>query len=301
MKSLPFGKSGKWFRGNLHTHSTGSDGRKTPAQVCSLYRRRGYDFISLTDHFLEGYGWQVTDSTPYRCDGFTTIIGAELHAPKTELGEPWHILAVGLPKNFPATGKRETGPQLAGRAARAGAYIATAHPAWYDLTDRDVLSVKSANAIEIYNTTCNQLNGKGDSVGYLDRLLSKGHRYHGIATDDAHFVSDRPDHCQNWVMVRSNRLEPESLLSALHAGRFYSSQGPEIHHVKIDRRRKKVNVRTSPIRAIQMSGRGAGAAYHIARSDVTSVQLDLNRVQGYARVTVIDKRGRRAWTNPFWL
>ena len=91
MNSLPFGKSGKWFRGNLHTHSTGSDGRKTPAQVCSLYRRRGYDFISLTDHFLEGYGWQVTDSTPYRCDGFTTIIGAELHAPKTELGMTWLV------------------------------------------------------------------------------------------------------------------------------------------------------------------------------------------------------------------
>ena len=126
MKSLPFDKRGRWFRGNLHTHSTASDGAKTPAQVCAAYRRRGYDFISLTDHFLEKFGWPVTDTEPYRGKGFTTILGAELHAPRTSLGDPWHILAVGLPADFAPTGKRETGPQLAQRARRAGAYVAAA-------------------------------------------------------------------------------------------------------------------------------------------------------------------------------
>ena len=126
MKSLPFGKPGKWYRGNLHTHSTRSDGQKTPAQVCAFYRKRGYDFISLTDHFLEGYSWPITDTTTYRTNGFTTILGAELHAPETSLGDPWHILGVGLPANFAATGKRETGPRLAQRAHEAGVYVAVA-------------------------------------------------------------------------------------------------------------------------------------------------------------------------------
>jgi hypothetical protein len=300
MKALPFGKPGNWYRGNLHTHSTNSDGQKSPRDVCAVYRRKGYDFISLTDHFLDRYNFPVTDTSPYRTDGFTTIYGAELHAPKTSLGDLWHVLAVGLPLDFRTTGKKETGAQLANRAKAAGAYVAVAHPAWYDLTDRDVLSIKSASAIEILNTTCVEHNGKGDSVGYLDRLLSQGKRYHAIATDDAHFNPKRPDWAQNWVVVKGKRLQPESLLDALHKGHFYASQGPQILDVKF-LRGKKVRVRTSPVRAMRLSGKGASADFANKSKDFTQAELSLSSLTGgYGRLTVIDKRGRKAWTNPFW-
>ena len=300
MKSLPFGKPGRWFRGNLHTHSTRSDGRKAPAHVCAAYRRRGYDFLSLTDHFVEQYAWPISDTTSFRTQGFTTLFGAELHAPRTSLGDLWHILAVGLPAEFTPTGKRESGVRLAQRARDAGAYVAVAHPAWYDLTDRDVLSIKSAHAIEIFNTTCSKHNGKGDSTGYLDRLLSQGHRYHAIATDDAHFGDLRPDVFENWVMVRSRMLNPNSLLTALHKGHFYSSQGPQIRTMKITG--KSLRLATSPVRYIQISSQSFSNAYINAPRDVTSARLDISPLRGnYARVTVIDKRGRKAWTNPFWL
>ncbi len=303
MNSLPFGKPGHWYRGNLHTHSTNSDGKKAPREVCAFYRRRGYHFISLTDHFLENYGWPVSDTTPYRTKGFTTILGAELHTPKTSLGDQWHILAVGLPADFAPTGKRETGPQLAKRARDAGAYVAAAHPAWYDLTDRDVLALKAAHAIEIFNTTCARHNGKGDSTSYLDRLLSQGHRYHAIATDDAHFSPGRLDMGVNWVMVRARKHDPKSLLAALHAGSFYASQGPEIRDVKIERRRK-LTVRTSGVRAVFVSGRGSLSAYAHAQAtrDLTKTEMDVSKFRGsYARITIVDRRGNRAWTNPFEL
>ncbi|MBH06206.1 MAG: phosphotransferase [Phycisphaeraceae bacterium] len=301
MKSLPFDKPGHWFRGNLHTHSTASDGSKTPAEVCSVYRRRGYSFISLTDHFQEKHGFPITDTRPYRKDGFTTILGAELHAPKTSLGDPWHILAVGLPADFTPTGRRETGPHLASRAVKAGAYVAAAHPAWYDLADRDVLSLRGAKAIEVFNSTCNAYNGKGNSIGYLDRLISQGHHYHAIATDDAHFSPVRPDHCQNWVVVRSRTLAPEPLLAALHAGHFYSSQGPEILGMKVNWRSKKLSIRTTPVRSVVVTGRGSKAGVLNADREITKAELDISHVRGgYARVTLADKRGRKAWTNPFW-
>jgi len=301
MKSLPFGRSGTWYRGNLHTHSTRSDGRKSPANVCACYRRKGYDFISVTDHFIESYDWPLTDTTVHRTEGFTTIIGAELHAPQTSLGDKWHILAVGLPLDFSPTRKGETGPQLAQRASKAGAYVAVAHPAWYDLTDEDVLSVKGAKAIEIINTTCGEHNGKGDSSGYLDRLLSQGHRFHAIATDDAHFAPSRRDDGQNWIMVRAKRLEPKALLAALHKGHFYSSQGPQILDVKLTRGHKKLTVHCSAIRAVRLCGHGATSAYINSKTDLTKVDLDVSSFRGtYGRLTVVDIRGRKAWTNPFW-
>ncbi len=47
-----FGK--KWYKGNLHTHSTNSDGRLSPEEVIRLYREEDYDFLALTDHWFMG-------------------------------------------------------------------------------------------------------------------------------------------------------------------------------------------------------------------------------------------------------
>ena len=302
MNVRPFDQPGGFFRGNLHTHSTASDGARSPRAVCYAYRRRGYHFISLTDHFRERFGYPVSDTTPFRTGGFTTVFGAELHAPATSLGDHWHILAVGLPLDFTPTGPHETGAQLATRARDAGAYVAAAHPAWYDLTDSDVQSLTAASAIEIFNTTCQESNGKGNSVGYLDRLLSQGRYYHAIATDDAHFHEGRPDVGRNWVMVRSSHLEPAALLDALHAGSFYSSQGPEILDIESARGGSKLTVHTSPVRRVCVSGAAASADSVAAGSDFTSAELTVANLRGpYARITVTDKRGNRAWTNPFEL
>src|ERR671919_734999 len=55
-----------------------ADGAASPEAVARAYRDAGYDFILLSDHFEERYGWQITDTRPLRTPSFTTIIGAEL-------------------------------------------------------------------------------------------------------------------------------------------------------------------------------------------------------------------------------
>ena len=40
----------KWYKGNIHTHTTESDGDASPERVVSWYRRHGYDFLVLSDH-----------------------------------------------------------------------------------------------------------------------------------------------------------------------------------------------------------------------------------------------------------
>ncbi len=128
MLNLSFHKPGRFYRGNLHTHTTLSDGELTPAEVVATYRKNGYDFIALSDHFLEKYGFPITDSQEFRSADFTTLLGAELHAPQTELGELWHIIGLGLPLDFAPPDATETGPQLSARAAAAGAFIGHRSP-----------------------------------------------------------------------------------------------------------------------------------------------------------------------------
>lgn len=107
---LPFDRPGAFWRGNLHTHTTESDGALTPRQAARHYQEHGYDFLAVTDHFRPEYDFPVTDTRALRGLGFTTLIGAELHAPRTEAGPSWHIVTVGLPLGFAPPHPGEDGP-----------------------------------------------------------------------------------------------------------------------------------------------------------------------------------------------
>ena len=49
MKAL-FKQDGNWYKGNLHMHTTLSDGKITPEEAYDIYWEKGYDFIAMTDH-----------------------------------------------------------------------------------------------------------------------------------------------------------------------------------------------------------------------------------------------------------
>jgi hypothetical protein len=293
----PFTAPGRFYKGNLHMHSTRSDGALTPEQACGAYREAGYDFVALTDHFLKRYGFPIVDTRPLRTNRFTTILGAELHTPATSLGELWHILAVGLPLDFVPTAVAESGAALARRAAAAGAFVAIAHPAWYGLSKADADNLPDAHAVEIYNHTSQVRTDRGDG-GYLaDQLHAAGRRISMCAVDDAHFHC--PDYFGGYVMVKAADNEPEALVEALRAGKYYASQGPIIESVEYTD--DSVAVACSPANVVVVLGRGSRAAPQV-EPGMTRVTLPLDEVRsgGYARVVVTDAAGRRAWTNPVW-
>lgn len=301
-----FTAKGRFWRGNLHTHSTRSDGVLDPEEVCRRYRAEGYDFIALTDHFVGLWGYPIVDTKPYRTSGFTTILGAELHSGAMENGELWHILAVGLPPDFapsnapsfvPVAGQ-ESGPQIAARAVKAGAFVAVAHPQWSGLSMADGRSLAEiAHAVEIYNHGCATGCDRPDGWMMADQLLTEGHHLTMIATDDAHF--SEPDHFGGWTMVKAEANEPEALLAALKRGDFYSSQGPELRDVWIED--GKLNVECTAVTSIVAIGWGTGAKAVHGHS-MTRGEVPLERLNNspWVRAAVIDATGKRAWSNPIW-
>jgi predicted metal-dependent phosphoesterase TrpH len=289
-----FQRPGKFFRGNLHTHSNRSDGVLPPESVAAHYRNAGYDFLALTDHFLPRYQFPIVDTRPFRTNSFTTLLGAELHAPANSHGEIWHILSVGLPDDFAPTGKGETGEALAARAVEAGAFVAIAHPQWSSLTIEDGRALRTAHAVEIYNHGCAMESSRGDGAVLLDQLWNEGRDLTAIATDDAHFRCD--DACGGWVMVKAEANEPAALLAALKAGDFYSSQGPEIRAAEIVG--GVLHVECSPVVNLAIVGRGSRTK-HVHGRQLTRAELPLDRFAGdWFRLIVADAAGRRAWSNP---
>jgi len=301
-----FSTAGKFHRGNLHTHSTRSDGVLSPEEVCRRYQAEGYDFIALTDHFVGLFDYPITDTSPFRNDRFTTIIGAELHTGAMENGYLWHILGIGLPldftppdaPNFRSVKDSESGASIAQRARDAGAFVCIAHPHWSGLNEADARSITAAHAVEIYNYGCVVDNDRGEGFFILEHLLNGDRHLNMIATDDAHF--NTPDHFGGWVMVKATENTPEALLAALKAGEFYSSTGPEIKDIRIAG--DTIEVDCSAAATIIVQGQGTSMAT-LHGNSMTAVNLSLERLSGSAwiRVTVVDRAGKRAWSNPIWM
>lgn len=294
-------KPGRFWRGNLHTHSTLSDGLRTPEEVCRFYAEAGYDFLSLTDHFMEQFGWPIADTAAFTTGAFATIPGAELHPPRDrmELGREWHLVAVGLPADFAPARDEETGPDLAARAMAAGAWVAAAHPRWFAMTEADMLALGPVHAIEIFNASCADDNDTAESSALLDQKLCRGRRVQACATDDAHFVPNTRDRAAGWVMVRAERNEPDALLAALKAGDYYSSTGPEILGLEVVPG-ERVRVRCSPAERVFLIG-GPARYASVGELGITEAVFDLSGwVSPFARVVVRDAAGRKAWSNPVW-
>lgn len=300
-----FEQPGTFWRGNLHTHSTRSDGVLPPDEVCRRYKAEGYDFIALTDHFIGQYEYPITDTAPMRDPGFTTILGAELHSGAMENGELWHILAVGLPADFERPNApgfvpvpdQESGPSIAARARDSGAFVAIAHPEWSGLTTADARSLDAAHAVEIYNHGCATGCDRPHGFYTLDQLLTEGRKLTLCATDDAHF--SEPDHFGGWVMVKAVENTPEALLDALKAGHHYSTMGPELRNITFDT--EAVYVESSAVSSVIVQGKGS-AAHAVHGTSMTRTRVPFDRVaeSDWFRITVIDAAGKRAWSNPFF-
>ena len=292
-----FTQPGRFWRGNLHTHSTRSDGRLPPEQVAAFYREAGYDFLAITDHFQERYGYPITDTCVLRDETFTTLLGAEIHAPVTAKNHDWHVVALGLPLDYAPWARGETIQSMCRRAHAAGAFLGIAHPQWYGLTVADALWIPEAHAVEIYNHGCAVDCDRGDGLVVLEEMLAQGRRVNAYAADDAHFHT--PDTGGGWVMVKAQALEPGLLLAALKRGDFYSSQGPEIHDIAV--RGSEVLVCCSAASSVSVVGAGMGSRV-VHGQELTRAKLSLEPFgeDGYFRVTVTDDKGRRAWSNPIW-
>ncbi|MBM7067987.1 PHP domain-containing protein [Actibacterium sp. 188UL27-1] len=303
MTDAMFAAPGQFYRGNLHTHSTRSDGVLEPVEVCRRYAAEGYDFMALTDHLIGLYNYPITDTTPYRVPGFTTILGAELHSGAMQNGELWHILAVGLPADFDPpvvpdfhpTDGQESGPALAARAREAGAYVAIAHPEWSGLSLADARSLEHADAVEVYNHGCAVGADRPHGFYILDRLLEDGRAMTLCATDDAHFTE--PDHFGGWVMVKAVENDPDALVAALKAGHSYSSTGPDFRGIHWEE--DQVIIESSAVTSVIVQGKGA-AATAVHGDSMTRTHVPLQRFSqcDWLRVTVVDRAGRRAWSNP---
>ena len=295
----PFAAPGHWYKGNLHTHTTQSDGVLDPEEVVSRYRAAGYDFLALTDHHTVT---RVAGASDAADSDFLLLLGTEMDGDRGEVAESVHVLAFGLsePAEVPL------GPSVPAAIAWAkehGGEALIAHPYWSGLTASDMLRWDGHLGVEIFNTGCHYEIAKGCSTVHWDDLLGQGRRLWGFAVDDSHHHRSEhhpTDTAQAWVMVKAAELTREAILSSLRDGLFYSSWGPTLREVAVTQR--EVTARTSPVKEINfVAQRWAGQSFSAPEgSTLTEASFRLSGREEYLRVECRDAEGRWAWSNPIF-
>ncbi len=288
----PFEAEGDWLKGNLHTHTTLSDGQQSPQERVAAYEARGYDFLALTDHE------HLAEPSGLAANRMIVIPGIETSCSNPTGGPGYHLVGLDLPDWFRLPRAKHIQTVVDAINDACGLAV-IAHPYWTGQNVKDLEIVRDYAAIEVFNATCEVTIGKGTSSVHWDDLLAQGRRAFGLAVDDTHAVTR--DAFQGWVLAKCAERSKGAVMEALARGRFYATCGPTIEAVRIDGSR--VSVVTSPVACIRFIADSARG--RLIRGDdgspVTSGDYSIAGCEVYVRIECTDQLGRSAWSNPIFL
>jgi hypothetical protein len=281
--------SGKWFKGNVHMHTTNSDGRLQVAEAAAFYADAGYDFICITDHMVP---FTASDSD-YRFP-LLMLDGIELHG-KDEQGSFYHAVAIGDVAGIAP----DMGFSEALEKARAqDCLLIWAHPHWSGNTVAEGLR-HDFDGLEVYNCSSHLAYGKGSGAFHWDSALEQQPGMLGFATDDSHFIQAAPLEKGGWIMVNAPETSRESIMASIRRGNFYSSSGPFFKSISIEQGNRVV-VETSPVVHTRLIGPREKNKYKgvFGGGPITETHFRIPEDWPFARLEIEDADGKTAWSNP---
>jgi len=314
MRINAFKGNGKFYKGNLHCHTTVSDGKLSPEDTAAAYKAKGYDFLAITDHRT------FNTDTSFGGDELLIIPGMELDGnfQKEFQGESmWachHIVVVDPGEGFPGKpfehGEKfdsvkdpdckvvYNGMKDIFKDRRCVAIYA--HPKWSRVSYEDLADLEGFFAMEIYNGACYFWGNIAESDYHLDMMLRNGKSVNAVASDDNHHTYQIG---QGWICVKADALTQKDIMTNIIEGNYYSSSGPEIKDIYVED--NKVHVECSPCRAIHMARFNYPGRSVVSFDDelLTHAEFDLGEIKPnqpllYIRIECEDERGKKAWSNP---
>ena len=187
-----------------------------------------------------------------------------------------------------------------------GGMVQINHPQWHWGLTADLLEALAARGVklvEIANVQFSRWNAGDDRHPSMEALwdaaLTAGATVWGVASDDAHDYDDDGGGSYpaggGWVMVHARR-EPQAILDALAAGRFYSSTGVTLARAEVDGDALVVEVAADEPGDHRITFVGDGRV--LGEVDGRSARWPLDHATSYVRAVVTRDDGARAWVQP---
>ncbi len=276
---------GAWLRGNLHTHSTASDGNFSPQELVEAYAGLGYGFLAITDHDVHT---SAEDHQSVDDKGLILLAGVEASANGT------HMLCLNGDRAIEPSPDRQA---VIHAALASGGFVITAHPnreSHFDHATIDQLRLWDGyDGIEIFNGQGSTNPGSPYSTAKWDLLLTEGRRVWGYANDDAH----GPDTIgRGWNIAYVKERSASGLIDALASGRFYASTGVTITDILVDGQRIVLQTADAD-RIVAVTDSGG----RLAVADHPTIEIDVPEYVNYVRFECWGRGEQFAWTQPFFV
>lgn len=323
-----FSASGNWYKGNLHSHSTISDGLLSPAESVALYKSKGYHFLCLSEHdiytdhcaafndsqfimlpCIEYSAILYTDATRskhsrlkiHHIHGILGTTQMQQDAPSGLFTHMQHVPPLIYEKTWPGAWVAQ---EMTDMLRRHGCITTYNHPVWSRVSEDEFCNTDGLFALEIFNFNTVQEAGTGYNVSSWDNMLRAGKQINAFASDDNHNEGLFEDSCGGWVCVQAPALTHDAIITALLHGNYYSSSGPDIFDWGI--RDGLAYVDCSAVNRVNfVSGNYINDGMTILgtpfENSLTRAEHRLKGHETYLRIECVDKYGRTAWTNPLYL
>ena len=285
-------------RANLHTHTTESDGRWSPARTIDAYHELGYTILALADHNNVTYPWSRWDRDPQ-------ALGM-LAVQANELSRGHHVGSYFTDLN--------AGRGLEGNVAevgKVGGIAVVFHPGRYFGRDWATLdayvSVYQDNPHAVGLEIVNQRDRYPGDRAIWDAMLTQlmpERPVWGFANDDFH----RPGHLgRSWTMFLMPELTLEHFRQAMIAGTFYSMARDVTRSEQRDEEMLPPGIRSVTVQGTTITIDAANAegivwiaqGEEIHRGPSLTIRPGPN-LPGYVRAELYNPGGT-TFTNPFGL
>ena len=279
----------------LHTHTTRSDGQATPEEAARIYAAEGYDAIAITDHWKYGDECEI--------EGLPILSGCEYNIGGHDGAHVIHIIGVGMtsdpqiPEDWRHMKKTafQKAAEVIKRIKLHNGLAIVGHPSWSLNTPEQLIPLGDFDVVEIFNSVseCGESDRAYSDV-IIDQMATAGRTSNIVAVDDTHYYTG--DQCRGWIMVESTDMDPQRLIRNIRAGRFYSTQGPEVHIEKIAP--DKVRVVCSPVQKVVFQSNTTWTRGRTVREDgLVEAEYTKAPDDRFVRAEVTDAEGLKAWTN----
>jgi len=287
----PYGdlKGGQWLRGNLHTHTTRSDGQCSLQEVVKDYASHGYDFLSITDHDLVA-DRELYETCADEAGDMILIPGNEISA-----NGP-HMVHVDPDRMIEPQEDRQN---VIRQISDSHGFAIIAHPNAWDRFDHCSIELmeqwEGYLGMEILNTL-GWGGGHAYALNKWDMLLSQGRRVLGFANDDSH----NPDMvAKAWNVAYVKDPSPQSVVAALTAGTFYASCGVTITDIRVDGSHVVIETEDAE-RITAIANAGGFHSRRIDQVDDNVMKVDFPEENLFVRFECWGRGESFAWTQPFY-
>ena len=293
-------------KGNLHTHTTFSDGDHPPQDVYAWYRDRGYSFLAITDHNT------LTDPSLYRLlerpKRFVMIPGEEVTM--RGAGKQVHVNALCIKRSIPGRSfdtQREALTWAVHEVAGQGGVALVNHPNWdWALTEADLPAARGAQLLEIasghpyVHTLGDETHLSHEAI--WETAIAAGLGFAGVAVDDAHIYGSRaPENAARpgraWVQVFALEPSREAICEALAQGRLYASTGVTLRRIVVNDATYAVYPADASAQ-VEFVGQGGRVLQSGQAGSDGAARYQLVGGEGYVRARVTANGGKHAWTQP---